>query len=629
MNALEKKLQFARSLPPRQAVAVLVPAFDHARPDELEGLADVLASTGHPDAWHVLLRRWDQLSTACRAMIAPRHGDCHAAVDSLLNGTRADPSTIANVIDFICRRGDASLADRLAAIVNGLDSNLQRLAADALAQLIAVHCGRSGLRSCDSFAMTKLDSALTNALDGYRVHRCDSVALAAAMLAFRAGPTLRAILRQPDHPGVIAMRTVPSHIEDDLVRASMIRWLACPIMQRPALRWLGSVRTTGQWSEVLHHGHLMLAPERRRMIRRQPNGHTLLPDAAVAVRMSHHAQSNLIDFVRSCGLTTPRRLRYLRDLIALPSPLARLKLARSAGELLAAGADEAATILRQLARDRDPGVARLAARIINHNTPRLSPNDAATELFKAWSELSHPQRMAIASRLAANDHSVLIGVLRAILYSDDRSRSLDALRLVERLKLTEPMASDLLLASRSLDPRIAASAVSVLGRCQWRSNETFASRLRETINHENARVRANAVEALAQPSVSAALACDFDLTEWSNADENRIRANAIRGMVMREQPTAIDCWRTMLRDERPLHRISAIWVAERTPREGMTQHLSMLAATEPLPEIRTRARSAIHQLTAVSHTAFRRNPIARPDLSTHCSLPASRPDHHD
>lgn len=585
----------------REQAALLIPAFEHADDDERTPLAETLARTGRPEAVQTLIRRWPQIEPKRRRTIARLPNDPHAAIESLL--LDADAQLLRQTIDFIRDRGDARLTPLLLPLLetgetdrNGSDPEAAaHHAAGALLLVTVDQLGRCVGRAIDPASFAALDHALARALDSYRSHRCDDVLLAVAIAAGRPGPKLRTILDQSDHPGTVALRRVPQHIEEELVRANLIRWLGVPIMQRPALRRLDSIRTAGQWNDVLATGHLLLSPERRRAMRRYPARRRMLPTVADAVQLDGRAQSNLIDWVRSCGLTTPQRISYLRDLIALPSPLSRMKAVRLLGKLAGAGVSEASEAMRSFTRDGNELVARLAQRTLRHNRAADNPPGNArdaddTALWQRWDVLSPQQRFAAAARLAARDPAAAALVLRTVIATNDRRRTLDGLALIERLGFAKWMRHELFAALKSDDAHIVALAVRVLGRtASARGDEQTAQQLRKMLDHENARVRANAVEALAGNTP--------EIASLTSVDDNRLRANAVRTMLLDRATSeaASASWREMARDARPLHRISAIWVAARTPRRTMLDDLQRLRseADEPLPEVRTRAAAAL------------------------------------
>lgn len=606
MNTREFFFNVMNALPACEQAALLLPAFEHALERERTPLATMLARTGRPEAVKALVRRWDQIDPTHRPTVARQPDAPLPAIESLALDN--DAHVLRGMLAFICDRGDARLMPALlplleaeTAEVEGSDNEpFPRRAAAALLQVTVAQLGPRGRGVIDSAAFEALDDALGRSLEGYRSHRCEDVLLAVAIVADRAGPTLRAILDQSDHPGTVALRGVPQRIEDELVRANLIRWLGIPIMQRPALRHLEAIRTIGQWNHILAAGHLLLSPARRRMVRRHPAPRRLLPTIAHAVQLNGTAQSNLIDWERSCGLTTPQRIAYLRDLIALTAPLARMKVVRRLGVLADAGVADANDALRAFANDGNAHVARIARRTQRQTAlDRQRAGDAET-LQKDWDKLGMQQRLAVMARLATVDPAAVTLILRTAITSTDRRRSLPGLALTERLGLARQMRKEIAGLLQADDAHVTATAVSVLGRAvPRRGDRQLVQQLRAMLDHPDARVRANAIESLAGLRRRADTPPTIDAPEIApllDAEDNRLRANAVRALLDHTSDEAAGAtWRAMARDARPLHRISAIWVAARTPRSVMRRELRRLTSVqnEPIPEVRTRAGAAL------------------------------------
>lgn len=613
MNAPKIFFDSLAKLPVREQAAVLIPAFEHAQDDELTTLAERLVQTQRPEALAALIRRWDCIDRNRRLVIAQLPSDPRPAIDLLLS--TGEPLLRCRAIDFIVDRDDVMLAPVLVDVLVSEDGDTRSHAAAAILHLTVNHADPRRSRLTDPRSTAALDHALARSLDQYRSHRSDDVLLAAAIMSRNPGPELQAIFDQSDHPGTVALRGVPQRIEDDLVRVNLILWLGVGIMQRPALRWLDSISTVRHWNDVLAAGHLLGSPERRRAMRRYPKPRRLLPDVAVAVQLDGLSQASLVDWVRACGLTTPHRVDYLRDLIALPSPLARVKVVRSLAQLARAGVVEAIEALRPFTRDGNSSVARLALRTlrdvgIEARNERMRDADA---LVQSWPELDRHRRLLAASRLAASDPDEAVRALRMMLKAHVRDHAIAAMTMIARMGFAGRMRDDLVAALESDDAHVAAYAASVLGRAASRDrDEQMIRHLQQMLDHENTRVRANAAEAIADASraltgraIDDAVESAVDFVSLTMTDDNRLRANAVRAMLLDDvtRDEANSYWQAMVRDDRPLHRISAIWVAGRTPCGAMLDELHRLASPdEPLLEVRTRAEVTAKWIERVQQT---------------------------
>jgi hypothetical protein len=91
-------------------------------------------------------------------------------------------------------------------------------------------------------------------------------------------------------------------------------------------------------------------------------------------------------------------------------------------------------------------------------------------------------------------------------------------------------------------------------------------------------------------------------------DDNRCRANAVRALLRTAADEGGRALQSMLRDSRPRHRVSAIWVVRRARVARLRHEVERIASDDPVPEIRVRAWSADRQLHANLGTGQGANP---------------------
>jgi HEAT repeat protein len=132
--------------------------------------------------------------------------------------------------------------------------------------------------------------------------------------------------------------------------------------------------------------------------------------------------------------------------------------------------------------------------------------------------------------------------------------------------------------------------------------------LRDALRHTDGRVRANAVEAMAticrrgDGRLDPARATPW-LERLAEQEENRLRGNAVLALLRMRRASGGEHLRAMLRDTRPLHRVSAIWAARTSRMQGAAGELLDLQGGDELPEIRTRAATALRWLGATGEPA--------------------------
>jgi HEAT repeat protein len=129
-----------------------------------------------------------------------------------------------------------------------------------------------------------------------------------------------------------------------------------------------------------------------------------------------------------------------------------------------------------------------------------------------------------------------------------------AMQICQELELGEALRPVLLQLCSDPNAKLRSKAVSVLGEVGTAS-EVILDRV---LQDSDARVRANAIEVLEQKQKSEYLPL---LAQRARArgTNNRERANAIKAMHKMKVKTATQSLATMMADERPEHRISAMW----------------------------------------------------------------------
>jgi hypothetical protein len=260
-------------------------------------------------------------------------------------------------------------------------------------------------------------------------------------------------------------------------------------------------------------------------------------------------------------------------LLGLHSPSPAVQ-AVAAGRIMACGADPALTnhMLASLGR-LDESVR-----------PTVSQYLAAESFGRYWTRyrrLGAEVRERAGRALLKLDGKVT-DLLGARLVSRHPAQQLQAVEMVRQLGAAGGFEHTLCRLARQGDKRVRASAVRALTAC-----ESFHSRriLARCLDDADARVQANAVEALEAVGGDPAAVADK-----MYSPHNRVRGNAIRWLLTTAAPEAPAALATMLDDDRPAHRVSALWAAEQTdhrPAEAVIERISLGDS-----QTRIRARAA-------------------------------------
>ena len=128
-----------------------------------------------------------------------------------------------------------------------------------------------------------------------------------------------------------------------------------------------------------------------------------------------------------------------------------------------------------------------------------------------------------------------------------------AMQIAQELGLSEQLRPALVQLCADANPRVRSKAVAAIAGVPSVPSDVLVERL---LHDSDPRVRANAIEVLemrGEPQFMPVLA------ERALASSSRERANAIKAMHRMKVSTASSQLLNMLRDERPEHRISALW----------------------------------------------------------------------
>ena len=130
---------------------------------------------------------------------------------------------------------------------------------------------------------------------------------------------------------------------------------------------------------------------------------------------------------------------------------------------------------------------------------------------------------------------------------------LKAMQMTHELGLSEPLKDLLAALAAHMNAKVRSKAVSVLGDVPASATDALIER---ALNDTDSRVRANAVEVLEARCSQQFIPI---LANRARIGDNRERANAIKALHRLRVAPAADALLGMLRDNRPEHRVSAMW----------------------------------------------------------------------
>ncbi len=623
MPSLAQRLSLLSNEPPSAVASILLGTLATARDeDELQLIAAKLLATRHPAAIAGVVRILHRLGDGGRALVERSRCDLAAGLLRVLDQPRARAAL--NALEVLDIRREPRLLQYALPLLESRAEGVPSAAAATMRNVVMHHMDRRGenLTSRDWLA---LDDAVADAMESWRHHRQSDVLLAGAALTIRPGPRMRAILSEEDHPASFAMRSVVERTDEPIVRRHMLRWLMHEPLNRQVMRWLHRVEGEEQFADVLSEGWLLLLPRVRRALPRVDRGGHFLPQPREAARLPEAVQRELPALPGLLGLSSQRRVEFLRDLRSIPSAVARIKAVVELGGFTGA---EALATAAEFVGDEHASVAGLACATIlqrtggdiseTSNAPMLKSLERSPLLrvagrarhrlaarsveafFARWTALDDDARAALAAKLLASDRKSFIETLAHLAQDHDVETAGHAIALARRLRLVPAIEAQLLQCAQREEGRVASAAAKALADGERPERLDV---LCDVLEHTDRRVRANAVEALAAISrrgehrFSPTRAAPW-LAQLAGHDENRLRGNALLALLRSRHAQGHEQLRIMLHDDRPLHRATAIWVA-RTGRAGqLAGDLRRLEHEDALPEIRTRAATARRWLRA-------------------------------
>ncbi len=604
MRFASEKIAFLRREPHGAGSSIAAAALRLAEPGEIDALAqvallcptavNVAATIGvlhqlRPDAVNGLAAPLIPVAAALRLLRSRQ---------ALLNG-----------IGLARRRAEPQLLAELVPLLDSAYDDVPRRAAGAILAIVTTHAGRDGRRRMDDRTAAMIDVAVTTAVSNAD-RRLDELFLAAAVLAARPGCRLGSLLDNPLHPVQFSIRRVVQRVDHPLVRHNLLRWLTTDPLREAAARSLHRVRGTREYADLLVCGHLLLQPFRRRAMRRIDRPANCLPDSKTAMTLPADAQVDLVRYVRVMPTVGAVRRERLAECAAMPSPTARLHALLG---LLGDDSDQAMQVVEAMSTDPDEAVARLAAgRLLDARQPPrpellraleasahpliasratvVAAGAGVDAYFERWLHLAVADRVAIAYRLLPTRRVSLVSGLRAALSRGARDEQLAAISLAGRLGVGGVLELALISRAAGGNARVASAAVGALAQAvHWGGSPHARRALRTALDHPDARVQANALEAVTRIDHAA-----IDrLGDRLDSRDNRLRANAVRAVLRRGRGDGSRALQTMLGDPDPRHRVSAIWVARRAREARVSGDLRRIADQDAVAEIRRRAAAAV------------------------------------
>lgn len=631
----------------------LASAIDHADIDDLLPLAVAAAGTGGP-ALDRILTRFDveRMAPSLASAIADA---LRTAPELVAASARAiaiglDPAAARGVVALLGGRSEAATDDVLALLATETGPT-----GDLAAEAILARRMRPVDRPFDEPRRDRLAAA-------WALHRRPGVLAALAIDAGRR-PVTEADVRTADGVGAgegldgddgdgtirdrdrramdLALGSVfqrlPAAVVDETLLPFVIRWLPHPRLGRSAAGALHTPTEAEGWRRALSAGHLLRLPRWRAALGTARRPARCVPAARPIDALDVRSNRAAVTLAAALPLGRSARAEALSRFSSNPDPAVRWRAAVGLSDLPArstatrlgaiAGAGDApgrgaaraaarrlratavgAVLDERLAAASDTGVARAAARRLGRATIeregqkiRASRCPAAHRLIAL--RASARDRGGTSERLA----SVVGGAARA-----PRPARVEAIATVRRLGLGRSMQPALERAAGDPDAHVASAAISAMGHARRADVDGV---IRAALGHADARVRADAIEALDRRRVVEPV--DLESAIGSNAARERAAAAvALDGVSPDRARQLVDA---MLEDARPEHRLAGLFAAGRRRDPASAPAIGRIAAFDPIAGLRWTARLVLSALDVEAPVAG-----ATPELAAAASPTSPR-----
>lgn len=595
-------------------------ALKHAEPDEIGELALGMLERGKANGVESLIESFDKLPAEARHRLIVQAEQFATSIRRA--ASRRGPVAANNALTIIESAASTRLAYLVTALCRNQDPAVRERAAETLVSL-AKRSATSHHPHAQPHQGAKSTRYLTEAIDQAVAvfSRSDHPAMLTAMLWLmpRPIPAAQAALAKPEHPAAAALDQQLRQDPSQASRRSLLLLVGIEPLADAARQALSDAAAAHQLAEPLELGHMLSLPPTRHALARASRLSQSLTDSDTLASLTGSSLRWLPSYLDAIGKSPASNAEQLAKLIALPDDATRLAVLRRllsiardrspdnrtaadrADDALAELTDDplaaiARTALWHLLRVEYAGLSRILADLVHSRHPtirqvasqRLAPL-GFNRYWQAWPKLTGPRRLAAGRALIKIDptfHRQLAGRLAS---SDPATRQ-RALVIIADLNQGSFFEDALLELCATDDMRILATTVRALRGC---SSKSAIKTLDLATKHPDARVRANAVEAMDHQQAAANIQ---RLLELSSDHAQRPRANAIKALLELRVNEAMPSLIHMLEDHRAEHRVSALWLIDELGILHLAKQVAEMSLTDEDPDVKRRATSVIQHL---------------------------------
>ncbi len=626
MVKLKRIYEYLQALGDASVDRAIAQALPTADPATLGPMALILLQRRQTDGGLAIVENYHRLPPAVRQTVLQHAPELTRALRIAMgNHKTAGP---ANAIHIIRRSASVRLAYLIADQLRHGQDELKDESAHCLLEMARRTAGDADGQNAPSgepVEVAFVSSAVQEAIKFYAQHQRRDVLLAMFSLPLPGVTKLLASVGGMGttwtHPvGVLLTRS-----DTPAVRRALLPALSVQALHPFALDGIGLALDTGQIAHAVSRWHLLLLKRYRNPIKRIKNAERFVPgrdDDQKPDKQQNRPGSpsgslpgvtpGLAAWLAELPMERPTLTRHLGALAFAADPATRLAALRrllaladkddpqsqvhhaiagfctdkrpelvriAVTHLIRWGYPDITKVLAHLINSPDPGIQKIAGK-------RLVPV-AFPRLWESWPRLNRAQRLAAGRALIKIDpgfHAALHDKLATL----DVSNKTRALSIIGELNQGLLLQDTLFRLCRDSDPKVVSAAVKALGSADPAKALPV---IEAALQHEDARVRANAVEALAQ--LDAGRHADVLASMTTEHEANRARANAIQALMQMRAGEALQALSRMLGDPRAEHRASALWLVETMGIAEVAREVAEMSISEPDPKVRKKASAVI------------------------------------
>jgi HEAT repeat protein len=217
-------------------------------------------------------------------------------------------------------------------------------------------------------------------------------------------------------------------------------------------------------------------------------------------------------------------------------------------------------------------------------TRMLNQAGMTSRLVESMVMLDVQAASMLARRIAPSEPDLDLKIAQC-LRSTDVDLVMRSLELLESIGANRRLLTQLCSTLNSGPPKAQSKAALLIQKI-----DTELAYTRQILEHKDPRVRANALQAIAERADPRGL--EFLMQGTTDAD-NRVRTVASVGLVRLDQPLGMRTLVKMIRDPNPIERRSATWGLSVCGNESAVPLLTHLSRSDDDPRVRELAAAAL------------------------------------